>query len=795
MKKSFLKRVAAAAVAVPVALTQTALFTAFAVDETAGSTNKITMDSFLNITPSTAEANGFVAAPSAADYRASEIQDEVQTVGNVTLLPVVQESLWGQKVENILAGLSDDQRKFSLPKEDLADAIDREGAVYDVIKNAIRDENTYVEAEIIKDDQVVITVNFDYNYGQDMADVLADNVAKNGGAEITLKTDNLEGQKVQGRIVLTADTTKIADNKVTFEATVELGGETKKGAQAAIDYFDALVKDTFKAANADVDATAADYRSQLDDAQADLDDAQADLDAVKNDAASTAQDLADAQADVDAAQAKVDDLNAKLDASENNAKNKLADYEDKYDKAMDKYNNISEEYVLNATADTADGVLEQAVDKLPERLTNKVENRFGEIPTTIDDVTASHYYDDYMVKAFNKVINTVNERLGNVVDLTLDEIVTEVKGLNRFEVNVEAYTDTFQASADGIAYFAETDYDENDTYLTYFQDTYNDQLEALNYEVTAIKSVKAVEADGTVDASDAFTGDAALNIYRVVWPVITPIEETTESSESDTSSSSEEETPTSSETDTSETDEPKADELVITDVETDKAFYFSHDPNAFDPEELIKSVEVEGDGEMVWEHFSFGLDENGAKENLSPKDVYKYYYVNKTADGYKFEVAKPLYIYYNGEPVKDANGEQARAYAYVGVKGDANLDGVAGAPDATDVLIYAAARGAGVAAVIHSEPGSVLENFAYFLADTDTESKTGYSQETPLSAADGTNILLYAALVGSLGQTIEDNVPFTDANWIDEVNTNNGVLSPEYPEVSLKIAEAAQLIK
>ena len=52
MKKSFLKRVAAAAVAVPVALTQTALFTSFAQGETTTQTTggkTISMDTLLEV--------------------------------------------------------------------------------------------------------------------------------------------------------------------------------------------------------------------------------------------------------------------------------------------------------------------------------------------------------------------------------------------------------------------------------------------------------------------------------------------------------------------------------------------------------------------------------------------------------------------------------------------------------------------------------------------------------------------------------------------------------------------------
>ena len=69
-----------------------------------------------------------------------------------------------------------------------------------------------------------------------------------------------------------------------------------------------------------------------------------------------------------------------------------------------------------------------------------------------------------------------------------------------------------------------------------------------------------------------------------------------------------------------------------------------------------------------------------------------------------------------------------------------------------------------------------LENFVYFLADVDAESKT---HAVELNASDAAAILRYAAIYGANGE----------CDWIPEV------LSAPYPEYSEKIAKKAGLIK
>ena len=96
--------------------------------------------------------------------------------------------------------------------------------------------------------------------------------------------------------------------------------------------------------------------------------------------------------------------------------------------------------------------------------------------------------------------------------------------------------------------------------------------------------------------------------------------------------------------------------------------------------------------------------------------------------------------------------------AIIGVKGDTNLDGTCAADDAAEVLIYAAAYGAGEDAAICNNADAitalgeeVCQNFSYFLSDTDGENEEHDDTNSPVNAADAANQLIFAAFEGAQG--------------------------------------------
>ena len=132
----------------------------------------------------------------------------------------------------------------------------------------------------------------------------------------------------------------------------------------------------------------------------------------------------------------------------------------------------------------------------------------------------------------------------------------------------------------------------------------------------------------------------------------------------------------------------------------------------------------------------------------------------------------PLYIFYVDDDGAYAVADK-QVYIYIGVKGDADLDGVSDAGDAAKVLIYAANDGAGLEDVyLYSNSNAAAEAFAWFLADIDGESKdqgvTSNKEgaaKSMLDAGDAAYILIHGALEGS-GQ---------DADW------GNNVLPEPWP--------------
>ena len=163
----------------------------------------------------------------------------------------------------------------------------------------------------------------------------------------------------------------------------------------------------------------------------------------------------------------------------------------------------------------------------------------------------------------------------------------------------------------------------------------------------------------------------------------------------------------------------------------DPSFYFSHDTSEFQPEELIASVTryavysdgtTSENGEILddFDAFDFG--------GLTPEILYTQecseYYVS-------LNVADEFGTHTITEQVK----------AYIGVKGDANLDGMADAKDAAKLLEYAAAVGAGQDMPLYSDSDETSENLAHFLAEVNASGDA--------DAKDAALILEYAAAIGS----------------------------------------------
>ena len=166
-------------------------------------------------------------------------------------------------------------------------------------------------------------------------------------------------------------------------------------------------------------------------------------------------------------------------------------------------------------------------------------------------------------------------------------------------------------------------------------------------------------------------------------------------------------------------------------VETKTGYYFSEDTRTFDPTALLKvvSVDEEGNETDITADVTFGED-----SAATPKSVY--------ADTETY-YAGTVDAYYKGVKL------DAAPTVYIGVKGDADLNGKVELSDATLALTYYTEHSVNNAFYLTSgtktPENAELETLAYFLADINTESTVGEDVvgTSTIELEDATNILTY----------------------------------------------------
>ncbi|MBQ8823863.1 MAG: cellulose-binding protein CttA-related protein, partial [Ruminococcus sp.] len=208
---------------------------------------------------------------------------------------------------------------------------------------------------------------------------------------------------------------------------------------------------------------------------------------------------------------------------------------------------------------------------------------------------------------------------------------------------------------------------------------------------------------------------------------------------------------TTTEATTTTTTEPKPNSTIIEFELKKPNFYFSVDDREFKAVDLFESitmVETDENGNKIESTRHSIIDEvdfNGA----TPESTYaqtEVYFVGT------------VQAYYKGEILPGATPT-----VYIGVKGDANLTGDVTVADASTVLSYYAKNAAGLdfADYAFQPQDEMLNAFAYFLADVDTESKEGKDVgKNMISVADASNILSYYAKTSAgLGPKWPDIIP------------------------------------
>ena len=261
---------------------------------------------------------------------------------------------------------------------------------------------------------------------------------------------------------------------------------------------------------------------------------------------------------------------------------------------------------------------------------------------------------------------------------------------------------------------------------------------------TTAAATTTTEAATTTTEAVTTTTEAATTTTEAATTT-TEAATTTTTTEATTTSTTEATTTTSA-----TTTQPQPNVTTIVFELADPNFYFSVDEREFKATDLFKSVTListDADGKIVsQEDIIDKVNFNGA----TPKSTYV------QADKY---YAGTIQAYYNNG-TENVLIPDATPTVYIGVKGDADLNGLEDVPDAVSILTYYAKIAAGQQGIVFNED-PMLNKLAYFLADVDTESKAGENTDGKLMEVNDAVYVLtyYAKKAAGQGPTWPDVIP------------------------------------
>ena len=192
-------------------------------------------------------------------------------------------------------------------------------------------------------------------------------------------------------------------------------------------------------------------------------------------------------------------------------------------------------------------------------------------------------------------------------------------------------------------------------------------------------------------------------------------------------------------------------------------FYFSVDERELKPSDLFSKFDIVDE-----EGTHFNALEAGAVtlDKTTPKEIFD-------AEGKPYCVTE-VNAYFTDPTKADAEPVAApvNPTVYIGVKGDADLNGIVDVQDAVAILTYYAKTAAAQENVAFNEDEN-LNKLAYFLADVDTESKAGMNNGSELmTTQDAVNVLtFYAKKAANQDPTWPDVIPslksLEDSIWYE----------------------------
>ena len=457
-----------------------------------------------------------------------------------------------------------------------------------------------------------------------------------------------------------------------------------------------------------------------------------------------------------------------------NLDNLLATYQKKVEKAFS-YADKAITTSAHQEFATADETLAWLKVQKDQRTT-----RF-DVPGSVADLAK---YGDTL----NKAVAEVNKAFQNVgvnytVDVSMDDVTSLLNSGSDFVADANAdtnvYTVTFkvpdtdvdadyfstvegiekyyaahpdQAEADGVtdADYSQLVYDSSYKLVTAQGDADNDTLAGVpsgyfNVEriikfkdkaTTTTTTTTDVSGTTTTDVSGTTTTDVSGGTTTTdVSGGTTTTDVSGETTTTTTTGTGGSETTTTTTTGTTGTITPVGTTTLEVEVNPTN-FYFSVDERELKPSDLFSKFDIVDE-----EGTHFDALEAGAVtlDKTTPKEIFD-------AEGKAYCVTE-VNAYFTDPTTADAEPVAApvNPTVYIGVKGDADLNGIVDVQDAVAILTYYAKTAAAQENVAFNEDEN-LNKLAYFLADVDTESKAGMNNGSELmTTQDAVNVLTFYA--------------------------------------------------
>ena len=416
----------------------------------------------------------------------------------------------------------------------------------------------------------------------------------------------------------------------------------------------------------------------------------------------------------------------------------LQTYQNKLDKAYDYANKAFNKVYSNTFAD-ADSFAAWAKAEFNERTT-----RF-EVPGSVAELAEYSNLLDQIVEEVNSIASSTGAEV--TFDVTMDDVMATLNEASNFTFDAadSVYTVTFQvpdaeAAEVKVAYeAANPDREYVSSYKTVIMKGTLNEASAYFNVVRTITDKEKEETTTTTTTTVSGETTTTSDTTTTVSGETTTTSDTTTTVSGETTTTSDTTTTVSGETTTTTDTTPGPVGTTTLEIEVNpENFYFSVDERAFNPADLFsKFVAIDEEGTQ----FNM-LSAEGAVsfDGATPKSVYDEagapYYVGEV----KATFTDPMNP--DAEPV----AVEVNPTVYIGVKGDADLNGKVAVEDGVAILTYYARASAALDASFNED--EVLNKFAYFLADVDTESKLGMNDSgtgKKISVEDGVNVLTYYA--------------------------------------------------